>query len=85
MDRGAWLATVHTGAKGQTPLKQLSTQACMVSLQACHSCITVLYTFQVYCYYGTNLLGEHLVKLAMKCLIFQNLLKTDNIKEGLQA
>ena len=85
MDRGAWLATVHQVAKRQTLLKRLSMHARMVSLQACHSWITVLYSFQAYCYYGTNLLGEHLVKLAMKCLIFQNLLRTDNIKEGLQA
>ena len=31
MDRGAWRAVVHRVAKSQTPLKQLSTQACMIA------------------------------------------------------
>ena len=32
MDRGAWWATVHSVAKGQTQLKQLSTHACTNTL-----------------------------------------------------
>ena len=31
MDRGVWRATVHKVAKGPTPLKRLSTHACMGS------------------------------------------------------
>ena len=33
MDKGAWRATVHSVAKSQTLLKQLSKHACMVDLQ----------------------------------------------------
>ena len=55
-DRGAWQATVHTVAKSQTQLKQLSTHAIIWTLErACCSLSMLLNTFSFIVFCATTL------------------------------